>query len=189
MSKSSSVIPVDQLEQFIREFFFLNREMSALRHHYVITEMPEKLVSIREHLKRFFFKGGSSKRVENIDLFYNFCLALSGSQSSLTMGELSQALQVPLSTATRIVDWLVEGDYAKRLTDPQDRRVVRVTLTDTGREIYRILNEFTTRRAARVLRQFTDEERAQLINLLHRLARIMSEEKRKSLDIAHGDLQ
>jgi len=41
------------------------------------------------------------------------------------MGELSKALDVPLSTATRIADCGQER-YAERSPDPKDRRVVRV---------------------------------------------------------------
>jgi DNA-binding MarR family transcriptional regulator len=179
MNKPSSVIPGDQIDKFLREAIFLHHEMSSLSHHYVTTELPEEHVTMREHLDRFFSRGGSSRRAENVDQFYNVCLALSGQGRPLTMGELSLALHVPLSKATRIIDWLVDGNYAERLSDPLDRRVVRVALTDKGMEIYRILNEFTRQRMTQVLEGFTDEERVTLISLMHRLAIILSEVKRK----------
>ena len=46
------------------------------------------------------------------------------------MGELSNALSLPFSTATRMVDYLVARGYIQRLSDTTDRRVVRVALTD-----------------------------------------------------------
>ena len=188
-NKSSSVIPVAQIEKFIREFYFFNREINALRHHYVTTGISGNLVSIRGHLERLFSRGGPPKQAESIDLFYNFCLALSDRQNALTMGELSSALQVPLSTATRIVDWLVEGECVKRFNDPRDRRVVKVTLTDTGREIYGLLNECITQQAIRILGHFTSEERKQLTTLLHKFTRVVTEEKSRLLDGVKEDLR
>jgi len=44
------------------------------------------------------------------------------STAPLTMSELSNELNVPMSTATRIVDWLVRGDMVERANDPNDRR-------------------------------------------------------------------
>jgi len=55
-----------------------------------------------------------------------------------TMRELSRALSVPLSTATRMVSLWVDNGWARRLSDPDDRRIVRVVLTDSGRRIHDI---------------------------------------------------
>jgi len=85
------------------------------------------------------------------------------------MGELSHALDFPLSSATRIVDWLVKNDYAMRLDDPEDRRIVRVTLTEAGLEIYRTINEFFLQRIELVLRQFTPQEIEILRSVLSRI--------------------
>jgi len=49
---------------------------------------------------------------------------------------------VPFSTATRMVDWFVDNGYAQRLPDPEDRRVVRVALTDSGRELYQTIERY-----------------------------------------------
>jgi len=177
-SDSDSDLPIEQIDGFLRGFFFLKRELNTLSHYYVTTGLPEELAARRKHLDSFFFKGGASRNIENIDLFFNFCLTLGDHRNSMTMGELSQVLLLPMSTATRIVDWLVEGAYVERLSDPDDRRVVKVALTDTGREMYRALYEFAARQMPRILEQFSEEERAHLIALVHKLARILSEEMR-----------
>ena len=85
------------------------------------------------------------------------------------MGELSHALEVPLSTATHIVDWLVKNDYARRLDDPEDRRIVRVTLTEGGQDMYRAINEFITQRIEHFLSQFSPEDRENLLSLLNKV--------------------
>ena len=51
------------------------------------------------------------------------------------MGDLSRILGVPFSTSTRTADWLVNNGYVQRLTDPNDRRLVCVELTEAGKEL------------------------------------------------------
>jgi len=101
----------------------------------------------------------------NYGLFYRVSSCIYG-KSSLTMGELSSALSVPLSTATRLVDWLVINGYAQRLSDPEDRRVVRVALTDSGRELHRAISDYTTERVQQILSCLTDEEQRMLFTAI-----------------------
>jgi DNA-binding MarR family transcriptional regulator len=87
----------------------------------------------------------------------------------LSMGELSKALDVPLSTATRIVNWWVKSGYAERLPDVQDRRVVRVALTKAGRDLLKASDKLLRQRVEHVLRRFAPEERETLVMLMRKL--------------------
>jgi DNA-binding MarR family transcriptional regulator len=102
-------------------------------------------------------------------LFINLGMALTQPGEPMTMGDLSRALNVPLSTATRVVDLLVKSNNVMRLPDPDDRRVVRVALTPTGRKMYDAIHTALQRRADRLLRPFTPDERDTLIALLRKL--------------------
>jgi DNA-binding MarR family transcriptional regulator len=130
--------------------------------------LPENLTLLKDRLDR---SNLGQKRGINIDfdLFYNVGIVLTRQPEAITMGELSHALEVPLSTATRIVDWLVKNEYARRVNDPDDRRVVRVTLTGDGQEIYRTINEFLLQRIHHFLDQFTPDERENLRSLLSKI--------------------
>jgi DNA-binding MarR family transcriptional regulator len=110
-----------------------------------------------------------ARRIADYDLFYRMGGILSGSAQPLTMGGLSRALSVPMSTATRIVDSQVRDGYVERLSDPNDRRRVRVAMTAEGRALYRCVEEFLVGRLARLLRGFSQEERRQLADLLGRV--------------------
>jgi DNA-binding MarR family transcriptional regulator len=101
----------------------------------------------------------------NYELFYRASSTLYP-EGSMTMGELSNVLSVPLSTATRIADWLVDNGYIKRLPDPDDRRVVRIGLTDTGRELFEAIDRYIRERLRKVLSCLTDEERTELLTLI-----------------------
>jgi len=95
----------------------------------------------------------------------------------LTMGELSQALSVPLYTATRMVDSLVAAGLAERLSDPDDRRIVRVTLTDDGLRFHEAINADVTRNIQRIMACLTTEEQDILIALFRKITASLKESK------------
>jgi len=66
----------------------------------------------------------------------------SGMPGPITMGELSRDLEVPLSTATRTMDWLVNNGYAQRLPIQKIAGVVRVELTGKGKETFQAISTF-----------------------------------------------
>jgi DNA-binding MarR family transcriptional regulator len=70
---------------------------------------------------------------------------LAGSGPS-SMGELAAARGIALNSTTALVDRLVAAGLVERAHDDADRRVVRVTATDLGLELYTRLRD--VRRAA-----------------------------------------
>ena len=101
----------------------------------------------------------------NYEIFYRACNCMYP-KGSITMSGFSNALSVPLSTATRIADWLVDNGYIQRLPDADDRRVVRVTLTNTGRELYEAIDRYIRQRIHQILSSLTHEEKTNLLTLI-----------------------
>jgi DNA-binding MarR family transcriptional regulator len=92
----------------------------------------------------------------------------------LTMGELSTALSVPFSKATRIVNWLVENGFVKRLADPRDRRVVRIALTEKGTDLHQAISKYMKDRVQVLLStSLTKEEQVTLFNLINKVAALL----------------
>lgn len=149
-----------QFAEVFRRFMRLQRKLKAL--------LPSDVTQARERLHKLVphAHGGSHA---DFDILYNLGLTLARQEDPMTMGELSQALDVPLSTATRFVDLLVKSEFAERLPDPSDRRVVRVGLTPTGLDIYRAMDGFIAARVEQLLKPFTPAERETLIALLTKL--------------------
>lgn len=98
-------------------------------------------------------------------------------KTSPTMGELSNALSVPLSTATRMVNRLVENALAERLSDPDDRRIVRVALTDTDLQVHDAIEAHSVQDIQRILACLTPEEQDILIALFRKVASSLKESK------------
>jgi DNA-binding MarR family transcriptional regulator len=94
----------------------------------------------------------------------------------ITLGELAAVEQVQPPSMTRIVARLDEWGYAIRVVDPNDRRVVRVAITDSGREL---LARSRTRKDAFLAQRvahLSDDERARLAAALPILEHLMDDE-------------
>ena len=111
----------------------------------------------------------------NYELFYRVGSSINPSEN-LTMGEVSTALSVPLSTATRIIDYLVERGYIRRIPDPEDRRIVRVALTPTGFELHRTIDKHVKQRVAQILSCLDAAEREQLFASMGKIMSAMRRE-------------
>jgi DNA-binding MarR family transcriptional regulator len=110
------------------------------------------------------------------DLLYKICVICSHHETPISMGELRAHLDVPLSTATRTVDWLVKQGIVERIADPDDRRIVRVGLTDRGHAIHRAGSAMIQMRSESLLRHFDPEERETLLRLMEKLVQALEEE-------------
>ena len=61
-----------------------------------------------------------------------------GLMGEVIMREIAGQLETPLSTATWIVDKLVAKKYLKRYNSIEDRRIVKVGLTNKGQKTYEL---------------------------------------------------
>jgi DNA-binding MarR family transcriptional regulator len=167
MSESFEDVPALELVEIFHRLFRLR-----LRQGFI---MPADLASVRAQLvaSHLEAKAGSA---DDFALLHNVGRLLSRQHEPMTMGELSRALDIPLSSATRIVDWLVQSHFVARQSDPEDRRVVRVALTEAGLETYRVTASFARERIEKLLEHFTSAERQALVPLLRKLVEALETE-------------
>lgn len=62
-------------------------------------------------------------------------LATIAGTPDITVSQLGQALSIHVSTASNLLDKLARAGLVERLRGEEDRRVVRLRLTDKGRDI------------------------------------------------------
>ena len=112
---------------------------------------------------------GKEAGIEDAGLFFTAASVFFSHPGPLSMGELSRDLEVPLSTATRTMDWLVNNGYAQRLPDPRDRRVVRVELTGKGEETFQTIRTFMLARVEQAMSPLNLAEQKTFIVLLNKV--------------------
>jgi DNA-binding MarR family transcriptional regulator len=150
----------DQFIELMQRFISLRPKLTLPEH---MLQFKKKMEGVKKKME------GAGASPEDRSFLFRILILLARSTAPLTMSELSTELNVPMSTATRIVDWLVRGDMVERINDPSDRRVVRVDMSKSGRELYEQGMSFNKQRIAKLLRDFSAEEQAQLLKLMNKL--------------------
>jgi DNA-binding MarR family transcriptional regulator len=140
--------------------FYLRRRLRG--------KLPEPVLNVKASIQEHNLRQKIGQ-INDQDVFFTIGFVFSRQSEPITMGDLSRILGVPFSTATRTADWLVNNGYIQRLADPEDRRVVRVELTEVGKELYRAMNDQLLGSAEQFLHNFSSEERKEFGRLLGKL--------------------
>lgn len=69
----------------------------------------------------------------SLDMYY--CIqSMRRSNRTMTMTELANFARMPKQQMSKLVDKLVDGGFAERLSDPDDRRIIRLRATEKADE-------------------------------------------------------
>jgi DNA-binding MarR family transcriptional regulator len=96
-------------------------------------------------------------------------LAVLLGHGDLRLSELSDHLHIAPRSTTEVVDALTERGLAERHPDPDDRRAVRVRLTDAGREAATAIRQARLSEAEAFFALLDDTDRAELTRILTQL--------------------
>jgi DNA-binding MarR family transcriptional regulator len=152
-----------------------SREIVSLWEDAVCLHKSQKSFISRKSLRtnKLFanFALGESVQRRHDQIFdpYRICVIIARRHGTTTMGELSDALHIPLSSATRMVNRMIASGFIARQIDPSDHRVVRINLTQAGVQFYRTIHNHAKRRVRVALSHLTLEERGQLVALVRKV--------------------
>jgi DNA-binding MarR family transcriptional regulator len=149
--------------QTVEQYMELLQRFVCLR---VDLMLPEHLARFKQQMEDS--RGGAGGNEDYTFLFRIFTLLAQG-DAPPTMSELSAQLNLPFSSTTRLIDWLVRARFVERLPDPHDRRVVRVHMTSNGEQLYQIGMDYNKQQIAHLLKDFSAAEQAQLLRLMNKL--------------------
>jgi DNA-binding MarR family transcriptional regulator len=90
-------------------------------------------------------------------------------QDGLTPGEIARRLELATPTVTRTATRMEAAGLLRRKPHPTDARLVRLCLTDRGRELEQILDHEITRLTERALSTLDSTERADFVRFLTEL--------------------
>lgn len=91
-----------------------------------------------------------------------FAMLLLDRQDDMPMSQIAEQAGVPMSTATGIINRLVQHGFIHRGTSESDRRVVVIRLTEQGRELVLQFKSRVSEYLQVIERALTPEERGQL---------------------------
>lgn len=86
-----------------------------------------------------------------------------------TMKELADCLNITPPSTTIMVNKLVKAGYIERRADPQDRRTIRLALTDPGKQKLEEAVSEIRARVAELTKVLTGEEKKYFIKILSKI--------------------
>lgn len=100
-----------------------------------LVDIFNKVIIIEENtLKNSQFKDATLKEMHTVDII--------GTHKEMTPSEIAQSLLLTLGTVTTSLNKLEDKGYVQRVRSNTDRRVVHVSLTEKGYELYNHHQQF-----------------------------------------------
>jgi DNA-binding MarR family transcriptional regulator len=85
------------------------------------------------------------------------------------MKDVANVLGVAMSTATALIDKMVETNYAKRATDEKDRRVVLIRLTAKAQKLSNLIDQVRAETVKKVYSVLSDKEQETLLTYIKKV--------------------
>lgn len=89
--------------------------------------------------------------------------------SGLMMKEIAEKMAISLPAVTGFVDKLSKLEYVQRCSDPNDRRVSIINLTESGKTTLDLIQNIREERMARVFSNFDESELNDYLRLMKKL--------------------
>ena len=91
------------------------------------------------------------------------------------MSTVARQICVAMSAATAIVDKMVRADMVVREADPLDRRVIRIALSDKGKQAMQECMHVQARCFEEILERLEPAKRTELLEAFEKIHRLLSE--------------
>lgn len=120
-------------------------------------------------MKEFMRHQGDEFHKLKITMPQFFVMEYLGRSGELKMGDIAKFINVTTAAITGIVDRLVRDSYVLRMSDPKDRRIVKIKLTAKGTKVVRDMIERRKQVSIKMFGMITQEEREQYLKILTRI--------------------
>lgn len=97
------------------------------------------------------------------------CMMIIENNKSCNLKDIAKSLNVDNAIITRNIKKLEELNYIKKIKRDKDNRFFDLFLTEEGKSILKLLNEYQDGWYEKIINNFNNEEINDLINLLNKL--------------------
>ena len=138
----------------------------------------DELINLFAHnSKKLFFP----EEWINLDLKFSkseiFTLLLLDKSSEITMTELADNINAPMSTATGIADRLVKNNYIERARNKEDRRTVILKITKKGNQFVKDMKDIISKYANVIINDLTEEEKEFSFKIIFKIINTLKSQK------------
>jgi len=119
--------------------------------------------------------------IHNLSITEMHTLAAIGEGKAKTMTQVAASLKISVSTLTAAINKLVTKGYVNRFRVPEDRRIVKIELTEEGVAAVREHEEFHLKMVSNVISELNEEELLILIQSMDTLHEFFKKQRLKPI--------
>jgi DNA-binding MarR family transcriptional regulator len=97
------------------------------------------------------------------------------SNNEISMKDLSESMELDKSTMSRSIDGMVKQQFVHRAIDPEDRRYMKISLTEKGKRIAGSINTMCNDYYEKLFGMIPENKRGQVADSIGILADAMTE--------------
>lgn len=98
-------------------------------------------------------------------------LGIIARNEGITLGKLSHEILVTKQNMTGLIERMQNGGWVSTWSDPSDKRITRVKITEKGREVFAMMQPRADASNTETFQDFHEEELEMMNEMLERLSR------------------
>ena len=130
--------------------------------------------ALTEFVRQYQFRNKNEICCYGITVSQCYLLDALATRGPLSMQELASHLRLQISTVTRLVDGLVKKKLVRRQKDSDDRRIVRVELTEAGQRTHEKITDDLLATQEQILLSMPENVREEVVRAICTLVRKVS---------------
>jgi DNA-binding MarR family transcriptional regulator len=135
----------------------------------------DRLNEIMPLIMKGFFRKQASPLVGTLSPAQFLLLNYLQGQGESTMTAVARHLEVTTAAVTGLVERLVRDGYVQRLSDPRDRRIIKVRLSAKGSSLLTKLTEQKRAVILKVFSRISERDRREYLRIVTQVRDIISE--------------
>lgn len=124
---------------------------------------------IFDSISKIFYPEELFKLDKQFSKFELLVMMLLQRNYELSMGELSNSLNIPMSTLNGIIDRLVKKGYIIKQKAEEDKRIILASLTEEGKKLVQDMKNMISKYISIILKELTEEEKTVLLNIVMKI--------------------
>ena len=144
---------------------------------YLTEEIITAIASGHDKLQKLLLKGlvGSASNLKNMSLSQLNVLMLLEYRDRVRMKDIGEKLGIKPSSATNLVNRLIKADLVERSFDPEDRRVVEVSLSEGGKNLIEEVRKTDRKHWEKVIGKIDEREYEELLRIIKKMDKALTE--------------
>lgn len=135
----------------------------------VTKKLNDILVSLFNSVLKMEEEALQNSSIHNLSITEMHTLAAIGEGKAKTMTQVAASLKISVSTLTAMINKLVNKGYVNRFRVPEDRRIVKIELTENGVAAVREHEEFHLKMVSGIIAELNEEEQEILLQSMDSL--------------------